>query len=266
MQESLRKYAISGVIQSAYLSGISPSEPPRYNIFYDEFGTIMREAAYFDVRYDKAYPAFMAKMYDSRRGLKGYTVSGFIPNAYSAEFMLFNNTDQNLVFRENTDNYPFIYGVTFTQESTQELTLDNFFNKLSGQNNTPISNISYPESQLSIYSPQTAKQQYYDIKTSRSFYGKKEFSLNANYIQTQDDASSLMAWIISKIMKPRKSVGISLFNTPTLQLGDIVQISYKDKTGVDVVAPLSTRFIVYNIQHSRTSSGPEMTVYLSEVV
>jgi hypothetical protein len=117
-----------------------------------------------------------------------------------------------------------------------------------------------------LYSPQTAKEQYYDIKTSRSFYGKKEFSLNANYIQTQDDASSLMAWIISKIMKPRKSVGISLFNTPTLQLGDIVQISYKDKAGVDVVAPLSTRFIVYNIQHSRTSSGPEMTVYLSEVV
>jgi hypothetical protein len=143
---------------------------------------------------------------------------------------------------------------------------DNFFNKLSGQNNTPLSNIAYPESKLSLYSPQTVKEQYYDIKTSRSFYGKKDFSLDATYIQTQDDASALMSWIISKIMKPRKSVGISLFNTPTLQLGDIVQISYKNKTGVDVVAPLETRFIVYNIEHSRTASGPEMTVYLSEVV
>lgn len=266
IQEALRKYAISGVIQSAYLTGISPTEPPRYNIYYDEFGTILREAAYFNVRYDKAFPAFSAKMYDSKRSLKGYTVSGFIPNAYSAEFMLFNNTDQTLVFRENTDNYPFIYGVTFTQESTKELTLDNFFNKLSGQNNTPISNLAYPNSNQSVFSPQVIKERYYDIKASRSFYGKKDFTLEAPYIQSNDEAQNLMSWIVSKIMKPRKSVGISLFNMPTLQLGDIVNIKYKDKTGVDLVAPEETRFVVYNIEHSRSSDGPDMTVYLSEVV
>jgi hypothetical protein len=266
IQEALRKYAISGVIQSAHLSGISATEPPRYNIYYDEFGTILREAAYFNVRYDKAYPALSAQMYDSRRSMKGYTVSGFIANAYSAEFMLFNHTDQTLVFRENTDNYPFIYGVTFTQQSTKELTLDDFFNKLSGQNNTPLSNLSYPNSRQSLFSPQAIKEKYYDIKASRSFYGKKDFSLEASYIQSNDQAQNLMSWIISKIMKPRKSIGISLFNMPTLQLGDIVQINYKDKSGVDAVASEDSRFVVYNIQHTRSSSGPEMTVYLSEVV
>lgn len=266
IQEALRKYAISGVIQSAYLTGISPTEPPRYNIYYDEFGTILREAAYFNVRYDKAYPAFSASMYDSRRGMKGYTVSGFIPNAYSAEFMLFNNTDQTLVFRENTDNYPFIYGVTFTQESTKELTLDNFFNKLSGENSTPLSNLSYPDSNRAAFSPQLIRERYFDIKASRSFYGRKDFTLEASYIQSNDEAQNLMSWIVSKIMKPRKSVGISLFNMPTLQLGDIVNIIYKDKNGVDAVAPEDARFVVYNIEHSRSVSGPEMTVYLSEVV
>jgi hypothetical protein len=45
MNESFRKYALSGVVQSTYLSGISPSEPPKYNIYFEEFGTIMREAA-----------------------------------------------------------------------------------------------------------------------------------------------------------------------------------------------------------------------------
>lgn len=266
IQEALRKYALSGVIQSAYLSGVSSTEPPRYNVFYDEFGTIMREAAYFDVRYDKAYPALSSRMYDSRRGMKGYTVSGFIPNAYSAEFMLFNNTDQTLAFKENSDNYPFIYGVTFTQESTQELTLDNFFNKVSGQNNTPVSNLSYPNSTLSLFSPQTIKEQYYDIKSSRSFYGRREFSLEAPYIQSHDDAQNLMSWIVSKVTKPRKAIGVSIFNMPTLQLGDIVQINYKDKQGNDTVAPDTSRFIVYNIDHSRDASGPEMTIHLSEVV
>jgi hypothetical protein len=67
-------------------------------------------------------------------------------------------------------------------------------------------------------------------------------------------------------MKPRKSIGISLFSMPTLQLGDVVNIKYKDKNGADAVASETDRFVVYNIEHSRSVSGPEMTVYLSEVV
>lgn len=32
--ESFRKYAMSGIIQSTYLSGISPSQPPKFNIYF----------------------------------------------------------------------------------------------------------------------------------------------------------------------------------------------------------------------------------------
>ena len=96
-------------------------------------------------------------------------------------------------------------------------------------------------------------------------YGKNDFSLNAPYIQTTDDAESLMAWIISKIMKPRKSVGLRIFSTPTIQLGDIVNIEYKDENGVNQIAPSTTRFVVYNIEYAKTAEGPEMTIHLSEV-
>ena len=96
-------------------------------------------------------------------------------------------------------------------------------------------------------------------------YGKNEFAIDSIYIQTQDDAEALMGWIISKIMTPKKSVGVKIFATPTIQLGDIVTIDYKDSNDLDLVATENDRFVVYNIEYSRNVDGPDMTIYLSEV-
>jgi hypothetical protein len=75
-----------------------------------------------------------------------------------------------------------------------------------------------------------------------------------------------MEWLVSKIMKPRKSVGVSLFGLPTLQLGDIVQIDYENKEGIQEVADVNDRFVVYHIEYDRDPNGPSSTVYLSEVL
>lgn len=259
VDDSFRKYAISGLIQSSYLSGISPSEPPAYDMYFDEFGTIMREAAYFNARYDKAYPALFAKLSPSVTKLKGFTISGFMAGAYKAEFLIFNATDSLLRLGENGNDLK-IQGVTFTRESSNEYTVDDYFSRRS--------DFSKPElfdGDL-ITSPEKEQNSYYDIKTSRLTYGKNEFTLSPKYIQSADAAEDMMGWMISKIMKPRMSVGVKVFANPMIQLGDIVSISYKDKTGNDVIAPEDSRFIVYNIQQERDGSGPSMTLYLSEVV
>ena len=75
----------------------------------------------------------------------------------------------------------------------------------------------------------------------------------------------MLSWIINKVMVPKKSIGINLFSIPTLQLGDIVTVDYKDSSCLDLVTSDSSRFVVYNIEYSRSGSGPSMTVYLSEV-
>jgi hypothetical protein len=259
MNESFRKYALSGVVQASYLSGVSPADPPKYNIYYEEFGTIMREMAYFNIRYDKAYPALYAKLSPTFNKVKGYTTSGFIASSYGAEFMVFNATDTILNLDETSGNYLRIQGVTFTQESTHELTVDEYFDK-----NSDYSNPQFSGQQLVSY-PNKVKKDYEDIKISRLTHGKKEFTLDTPYIQSHDDAENLMGWIISKIMKPRRSVGINLFGMPILQLGDIVKINYKDNDGVDLAASPESRFVVYQIDYSGTPEGPEMSVFLSEV-
>jgi hypothetical protein len=257
--ESFRKYAMSGVIQSTYLSGVSAQQPPKYNMYFEEFGSIMRECAYFDIKYDRAYPALYAKLSPTFNNVKGYTTSGFYADSYGAEFLIFNATDKALNLDETTGNFLRIQGITFTQDTTHELTVDEFFKKRS--------NLSDPElvGNTLTYSPLLEKSRYDEIKLSRLTYGKNEFSIDSLYIQTQDDAEQMIKWIINKVMVPKKSIGVNIFSIPTLQLGDIVTIDYKNSTGLDLVTDSSSRFVIYNIEYSRSLEGPSMTLYLSEV-
>lgn len=258
--KSFQKYAMSGIIQSTYLSSIGPSDIPKYNIYFEEFGTIMREAAYFNVRYDKAYPALSAKMSPTFNRVKGYTVSNFMARSYGAEFLVFNATDTALNLDSTSGNYLRIQGVTFTQESTNELSLDNYFNKISSSTALVVAGENV------ISPPTKAKEAYFNVKQSRITHGTKSFTLDAPYIQSHDAAENLMTWLVNKIMKPNKSVGIKMFANPTLQVGDLVQINYSNPEGVQEIADPSDRFVVYHIEYSRNSEGPEMNVYLSEVV
>lgn len=258
--ESFRKYAMSGMVKGIYLSGLSSYDTKKYLIYFEEFGTIMREAAYLKFRYDKAYPALYAKLSPTFNKIKGYTVSGFRAGSYGAEFLIFNTTDTALSLDETRGNYLRVQGITFTQQSTNELSVDKFYSKHSD-----FSNPDFKSPGVIARSPLAVKDEYEDIKVSRMTYGKKDFTIDAPYIQTSDDANNLMSWLVKKIIRPRKSVGLEIFAMPTLQLGDIVKINYKDSEGIDIIAPESKDFVIYNIEYSKDVNGPRMTVHISEV-
>jgi hypothetical protein len=259
VNESFRKYALSGLIQNTYLSGIGTSEAPKYKIYFEEFGSIMREAATFNFKYDKAFPALTAKISPTFNKIKGYVVSGFRAGSYGAEFIIFNATDTAISLDETTGNYLRVQGVTFTQESENKITLDEYFNR-----NSMLSNPEFAAEKL-ISNPYKFKQDYQDIKLSRMTYGKMDFALDTPYIQSYDEANTLMKWLVGKITKPRRSVGVKIFAIPTIQLGDIVTLDYEEK-GVSMVSSPSSRFVVYNIDYTKGPDGPDMTLFLSEVV
>lgn len=260
VNDSFRKYAMSGVIQSSYLSGISASQPPEYDMYFEEFGTIMREAAFLKIRYDKAFPALAARISPTFNRLKGYVTSGFMAGSYGAEFLIFNATDTALTLDSSSANALRIQGITFTQQSDHELSVDQYFSKSSDLSNPTIYD------GVVVNSPVVEAKKYQDIKNSRLVYGKNAFSLDAPYIQTQDSANDMMGWMIKKIMNPRLSVGAKIFSNPMLQLGDIVEIDYKNEDSNQQLAKEGSRFIIYNIEYSRSLDGPDMTLYLSEVV
>jgi len=170
--------------------------------------------------------------------------------------LVFNHTDTVLNLDSTSGNYLKIQGVTFTQQSVNELTVDDYFEKKS--------NFADPQfvSETLVDSPVDAKKYFTDIKLSRLSQGSKEFSIAATYIQSKDSANSMMDWLVRKIMKPRKSVGISVFGMPILQLGDIVKIDYLSSNGFNEVSDADQRFVVYNIEYTRSLQEVGMNVFL----
>jgi hypothetical protein len=256
--EFLRKYAISGMVQSTYLTGISPDTNTQYKVYFEEFGTIMRECAHFNIKYDLAYPSFYSKIAKTFSNDRGYTVSKFYGGAYESEFLVFNSSDKAIVLDETTGNYLRILGITFTQNTTQVLSVDKYFNKLSN-----FSDPSYQGNEIT--SPNISLEKYNKIKASRSRYGLKEFSLESMYIQSEDEANSLMGWLIEKTMEPRREISINTFPMPHLQLGDIVTIDYMMPGEIEYVDP-ETRFIVQDISYSRSLDGPGQSIKVVEII
>lgn len=257
--EALRKYSLSGIVQKTFLSGMSSLEDPKYNIYYEEFGTIMREAAYFNVLYDRAFPALYAKLMKTTNNLKGYTVSGFYAWSYGAEFLIFNNCDFAISLDDTSGNYLRILGAAFTQSTSYTLTVDDLYKKRS---NLIDKNLETPST---IYDPFIVNKEYNKLKNSREKYGKNEITIESPYIQSTDAAENVFGWIIDKVSKPKKMIGLTTFGTQNLQLGDIVSVKYLSKEGIDVIVPESQRFVIYQIDYSQKSEGPETTMYLAEV-
>lgn len=253
--EAINKYAISGMVQNTYLSGISSESEPQYNLYYEEFGTIMREAAYFNIKYDRAYPALYAKLAETLNRVRGYTASGFLAGSYGAEFLIFNAIDKNLNLDDTSGNYLRILGIAFTQNTTRSLKVDDFFKKNSNFTNALYDGNNDPAEYQKLYS---------DIQNSRNRYGRNDFTIDAQYIQTDAAAESMMDWTIKKVMYPRKTIGVNTFATQNLQLGDIVTIDYVDNE-IDIVSPTSTRYVVYYIENSKANDQYVMTVHLAEV-
>ena len=253
--EALRKYAVSGFVQSSFLSGIRSKSNPEYNMYYEEFGTIMREAAYFNVKYDKAFPALYARIAPVLNRIKGYTVSGFMAGAYGAEFMIFNNLDTLCSLDPTTGNYLRINGVVFTQSTTKTLTVDDYMSDVD----------KIGDGRFVIKDPTVKDEMFDTIKKSRIRYGRNEFSIASDYIQNDDTANNIMEWVINKVSRPRKNVGLDIFQTPTVQLGDICQIKYVDSDDNEIIASEDQQFVVYNIEYSKSAGESSMQIYVTEV-
>jgi len=258
VSDAFRKYSFSGLLKSTYLNNISTKGSNDFKIYFEEFGTIFRECAYFDIKYDKAYPALSARITPLLSYTKNFVVSGFTPNAYGAEFLVFNSTDSSLAIDTTNGNYLSIQGISFTQQGNHTLTLDEYFSQRSDFSNVDNS-----------YNKITGSKDYATIKNSRSTYGRKDFTLDAPYIQNQDTANDLMEWMVSKIMKPKKTIGLSIFYNPLIQIGDIAKIEYTNTSDNipynELVGSSDTRFIVYHIEYENSGEGPSMNLYLSEV-
>ena len=262
--EAMRKYSMTGFIQQSYLSSIGTEHSPDYNMFFDEFGTIMRECAYLNVKYDQAYPALAATLAPVINDNKSYVTSGFVAGAYGAEFLIFNTTDTTINLDAETGNFLRIQGVAFTQDTTKSLTVDDYYGEIARLDRPKMS-----DDEL-IGNPTKYKEQYDEILASRAKYGRQEFEAVASeYIQDDAVAEDILGWIVNKTKRPRQLIGANLFGVSHMQLGDIVKVDYKvkptDAEEIEAVANKDKHFVVYQFDYTKTTDGINTTAYLVEV-
>ena len=252
---SYSKYSLNTLVATGFMSSLSPSQISENSIYYEEFGTIMRECGYFDVKFDKVYPALRSKIPPQVSSIAQYMVTGYSSTPYRAEFLVFNMSDFALGLGDGQDYTTIlnIVGVGYTEEVARELTVDGFYNKKSDFSTN------------SDYSSQVYKSKYTDIKNSRISYGNKAFTIDSPYIQSEDTATELMEYIITRVSKPRKAVAVQVFGMPIIQLGDLVKFSY-DVNEILPNAVTGSNFVVYAIEQDIAESGPSTVLYLSEVV
>jgi hypothetical protein len=256
--ESLRKYSLPLVIQNTFLPSISTETKPTVDFYFEEFGTIMRECAYFNIKYDQAYPALIAKILPPFTVEKSYQISGFLPGSYGAEFLIFNTTDKVINLSEKSTNAIMIQGITFTQNISNVLSVDDYFRELSNFSDPVITNNNL------IVSPGRSEKIYDSVKNSRAIYGNKSFSLDSVYIQNEDSAKDIMKWILDKTIRPRKVFEINTFATAHIQLGDIIKIDFDLPEGVKMVDE-NKRFVVISAQYGRSSSDVKSQLRVMEV-
>jgi hypothetical protein len=251
---SYSKYSLSPLVSSGFLSSLSPSEVPENSIYYEEFGTVMRECAYLDVKFDKVYPALRSKIPPQVASVSEYLVTGYSSTPYRAEFLVFNTSDFAVGLGDGQDYSTIlnIVGIGYTEEVARELTVDGFYNNRSDFSTN------------SDYSSQTYKNKYTDIKNNRLSYGNKAFTIESPYIQSEETATELMEYIINKVSVPRKAVAVQTFGMPIIQLGDLVKFSYD----TNLILPntvTDNNFVVYGIEQDVSETGPSTILYLSEV-
>jgi hypothetical protein len=256
--ESLRKYSLPLAIQRTYISSINTESRPTVDFYFEEFGTILRECAYFNIKYDQAYPALIAKLVPSFTAEKSYEVSGFLAGSYGAEFLLFNTTDKAINLSENSTNRIMIQGITFTQNISNVLTVDDYFKELSNYSDPVITSSNL------ILSPGRSEKTYDNIKNSRTVYGNKSFSIDSVYIQNEDSAKDIIKWVLDKTIRPRKVFEFNTFGTAHIQLGDIVTIDFDLPEGVKLVDN-AKKFVVISAQYGRSSSNVKSQLRVMEV-
>lgn len=248
-----KKYALTGIIEQSKLYDTNNIQHGK-ELYYEEFGTIMRECVYINAKYDQSFPAFTAQIAPTFDKMPVYAVSSFAPTAYSAEFLLFNIADHSVNLNDEYGSFLRINGIAVTTGASREYTVDEFYDEVANAGR-PLTDLRNPRlSNINVF-----RDDRTEIIKDRLRRGKADFNFQSEYIQNIDVAREMMDWLTKTALKEHTLVGIRAFPNPMIQLGDIFTVDHVDTNEVGYVD--GKRFVVYNIKYERSPEGPKQTIY-----
>jgi hypothetical protein len=206
-------------------------------VYFEDFGRYAREVKKFDTRFDS--PSLKPTLISLSDVNPNYYVSDFQPSSFGASFWLYNTASGPIQIDESSQTPLWI----------SAFALKNI-------------NPGTVQSSKLIEKEEFAKEYNDRYTINRNVYGKQEIMLSGDFINNLDQAKSLATWITDNLSEERKSVSLSIFPNPILELGDKVGLLYSDKLYND-----STKtYTVSSISHTISNSGPTMNIEIRECV
>jgi hypothetical protein len=206
-------------------------------VYFEDFGRYAREVKKFDARFE--YPSLNASLISLSDVNPNYFASEFQPSSFGASFWLYNTASGPIQIDESSQTPLWI----------SAFSLKNI-------------NPGTVQSSKLVEKEEYAKEDNDRYTINRNIYGKQEIMLSGEFINNLEQARSLATWISDNLSKERKSITLSIFPNPILELGDKVGLLYSDKLYND-----STKtYTISSISHNISNAGPSMSIEIRECV
>jgi hypothetical protein len=232
--QKLSSLASRGMLPDTLMQTINNS---KVLVYFEDFGRYAREVKKFDARFE--YPSLNASLISLSDVNPNYFVSEFQPSSFGASFWLYNTASGPIQIDESSQTPLWI----------SAFSLKNI-------------NPGTVQSSKLVEKEEYAKEDNDRYTINRNIYGKQEIMLSGEFINNLEQARSLATWISDNLSKERKSITLSIFPNPILELGDKVGLLYSDKLYND-----STKtYTISSISHTISNSGPTMNIEIRECV
>jgi len=216
------------------------------NVKYFDFANTAREVKKYTARYN--YPVLDFKLIDVSRVNPKYRVLRKSYTPMGAELVVVNTANEPISLSENSQLPLFIIGTQIEEITNGEISMKDIYDKTD----------------------EFGKKQVF-LARNKSIYGENTFNFSSDFIQSIDQATGMMRWIINNCSRERFRMNMEIFFNPLLELGDKVKVFsskrgyYEGYQGTANTSFGNKTFIISSINHSISSNGVSTNITIVEV-
>jgi hypothetical protein len=212
-----------------------------YNVFYEDFGNMVREAKKYEVRFNM--PAFDTILIELSKVNPSFYVKDFKSSSFGATFWIFNTSSDALRIDGGSDFPVYITGIGLSKLSESKIDIANIL-----ENKTEEEKVNST------------------LEINKRLYGDTSINISGEYITSRSYATDLAEWIADNASKEKIEINANIFPNPLLQLGDKIKVFYKDSGYCQSQQPDDKLYVLSGIGYSVNEAGTSMSVRLQEMI
>lgn len=234
----LQKAAQKSLLPPGFTTAIVGNQSVR--VFYEDFGRVVREARKFNVTFSS--PSIYSMPISLSRVNPAYNVANYSFSSYGAEFWVFNTSNSSINISQGTALPLSIAGVAINKLNPGEVKLSDYIKTRVGEDN-----------EKALLLERNIKK-----------YGSNAYTVSGEYINSMQQANSILSWILENSTKTKKTIAAQVFPNPLLELGDKVRIFYPE-LGYSYTQQGDKVYYIHSISYSVDNEGPKMSISVREI-